>query len=89
MPMRLVRRALAAWKRRHRQRKQRRIEAARVQVRVLARDAVWSQDAMHLVGRGDEATWGRVVMDRCTREHPALASTMLFVTGAAFRRVAT
>ena len=73
VPTRLVRRALAAWKRRHRQRKQRRIEAARVQVRVLARDAVWSQDAMHLDGRGGDATWGRVVMDRCTREHPALA----------------
>lgn len=73
LPVRLVRWALAAWKRRHRLRVQSQIEAKRAQVRVLVRDAVWSQDALHLDGLGGEATWGRLLVDRCTREHPALA----------------
>lgn len=64
--------ALAVWKRHLRARMQRRIEAVRVQARVLKRDVLWAQDAMHLYGSGADASWGRVVRERCTREHVAL-----------------
>jgi hypothetical protein len=70
---RLVRWALAEWKRHLRTRMQRRIEAVRVQAHVLQRDVLWVQDAMHLFGSGADASWGRVVRDRCTREHVALS----------------
>ena len=69
---RLVRWALSVWKRHLRARTQRRIEAVRVRARVLARDVLWVQDALQLFGRGGEACWGRMVLDRCTREHVAL-----------------
>ena len=71
--VRLVRRAVRTWKLHHARREERRRAAVRVRVRVLLRDAVWAQDALHLEGEGERATWGRLTMDRCTREHPVLA----------------
>lgn len=73
LAVRLARRALQVCKKLRARREERHRAAVRVRVRVLLRDAVWSQDALHLHGGGAWATWGRLVMDRCTREHPGLA----------------
>jgi hypothetical protein len=73
LALRLARRALQVCKKLRARREERHRAAVRVRVRVLLRDAVWSQDALHLHGAGASATWGRLVMDRCTREHPSVA----------------
>jgi transposase InsO family protein len=73
LAVRLARRAVQVWKKQRARREERHRAAVRVRVRVLQRDAVWSQDALHLHGAGESATWGRLVMDRCTREHPSVA----------------
>ena len=73
LAVRLARWALREWKRHRARREERQRAAVRVRVQVLLRDTVWSQDALHLAGWGQASTWGRVVMDRCTREHVVLA----------------
>ena len=59
-----VRRAVRELKAEHRARRARHIEAARVTIRVLLRDAVWSMDATHL---GREPS-GREVQGEVVRE---------------------
>jgi transposase InsO family protein len=66
VPVRLVQRYACELDRRHRRRVQKRLEAQRVSVTVLVRDAVWCLDATFL-GRAEERSiWGEVVKDVAT-----------------------